>query len=125
MAELNQTLAMGVSRLALPDLGGVLGAIGAGGVTKKAKPLGLLSELLQSVSNLLEGLLTKGPIGDLLNDLIGGILGGVTGTVGGVIGGGASSQLPDLLGGILSSVGTVAGGLPVGGVVAGVPVPLP
>ncbi|EAQ92688.1 predicted protein [Chaetomium globosum CBS 148.51] len=121
MTELNQTLAMGVSRLALPDLGGILGGvIGGGGAAKKAKPLGLLSELLRSVSNLLEGLLTKGPIGNLLNDLLGGILGGVTGTVGGVLGGGAASQVPDLLEGILNSVGTVAGGA-----VGGVPVALP
>ncbi|KAH6650128.1 hypothetical protein F5144DRAFT_34963 [Chaetomium tenue] len=123
MSELNQTLAMGVSRLALPDLGGILGGV-IGGATKKAKPLGLLSELLRSVSNLLEGLLTKGPIGNLPNDLLGGILGGVTGTVGGVLGGGAASQVPDLLEGILNSVGTVEGGA-VGGAPVAVPVPLP
>ncbi|KAK3300993.1 uncharacterized protein B0H64DRAFT_28747 [Chaetomium fimeti] len=116
MAELDQTLAMGVSRLALPGLGGLgglLGAVGGGTTTKKTKPLTLVSELLAAVSKLLEGLLTKGPIGNLLNDLLGGILGGVTGTVGGVLGGGAAGEVPDLLESILSSVGAVAGGLPV------------
>ncbi|KAH6845353.1 hypothetical protein B0I37DRAFT_406890 [Chaetomium sp. MPI-CAGE-AT-0009] len=112
MAELNRTLAMGVSRLALPDLGaGLLGAVR--GTTKKAKPLTLVGELLGAVANLLERLLTSGPVGGLVNGLLGDVLGTVTGTVSGALGGGgAARQVPDLLESILASVGAVTGGLP-------------
>lgn len=130
MSRLNQTMAMGVSRLALPvgglgALTGILGGGAAAGTVKKPAPLALLSDLLRAVSNLLENLLTRGPIGNLLGDLLGGVLGGVTGTVGGVLGGGAlgggaGSAVPDLLNGVLGSVGSILPGA--GGVAAGLPV---
>jgi hypothetical protein len=108
MAEIDATLAKGVSRL---NLGGLVGA------QKKKAPLSLLGDLLRTVSNLLENLLTKGPIGELLNGLLGGILGGVGGTVGGVLGGavgggagGAGAQVPELVDSILSQIGTLRPG---------------
>ncbi len=118
MARLNQTMAMGVSRLALPagGLGSIAGILGGGAATgKKPAALGLLADLLRTVSNLVENLLTRGPIGELLNGLLGGILGGVGG---GALGGGAAAQVPDLLSGILGSVsGLVPGaGAIVGGI---------
>ena len=121
MARLNQTMAMGVSRLALPagGLGSIAGILGGGVATgKKPAALGLLADLLRAVSTLVENLLTRGPIGELLNGLLGGVLGGIGGTVGGVLGGGASAQVPDLVSGILGSVsGLVPGaGAIVGGI---------
>ncbi|KAK4153410.1 hypothetical protein C8A00DRAFT_33840 [Chaetomidium leptoderma] len=121
MAHLDETLATGVSRLALPGLniGGILGgSITAG--TKKPAALALLTDLLRAVSTLLENLLTRGPIGGLLESLLGTVLGGVTGSVGGVLAGAtgagagaagdAASQIPALLASILGSVGTVLPG---------------
>ena len=119
MSQINQTMAMGVSRLALPEggIGTLAGILGAAGATKKPAALGLLGDLLRAVSTLIENLLTKGPIGELLNGLLGGILGGVGGTVNGVLGGGAAAGVPDLVNGILGSVGTIVPGA--GGIVAG------
>jgi hypothetical protein len=111
MTEIDATLAKGVSRL---NLGGLVGA------QKKKAPLSLLGDLLRTVSNLLENLLTQGPIGELLNGLRGGILGGVGGTVGGVLGGagagaiggggGVGAQVPELVDSILSQIGTLLPG---------------
>ncbi len=124
MARLNQTMAMGVSRLALPagGLGSIAGILG-GSVASGKKPaaLGLLADLLRTISNLVENLLTRGPIGELLNGLLGGILGGVSGTVGGALGGGAlgggaGAQVPDLVSGIL---GSVSGLVPGAGAIVG------
>jgi hypothetical protein len=115
MTEIDATLAKGVSRI---NLGGLVGGLGGlvGGAKKKA-PLSLLGDLLRTVSNLLENLLTKGPIGELLNGLLGGILGGVGGTVGGVLGGavgggagGAGAQVPELVDSILGQIGTLLPG---------------
>lgn len=128
MSDIDQTLARGVSRLAIPGLGGLgslLGGAVAGGSATTKKPLTLLGDLLRTVSNLLENLLTRGPIGNLLNDLLGGVLGGVSGTLGGVLGGAsagaggvAATQVPALVDSILGSVGAL---LPGGaGVVPGV-----
>ena len=125
MSDINRTLAQGVSHLATPAPAGTVNTVSR---LPAVRPLGLLSDLLRTVSNLLEGILTRGPIGNLLNDLLGGILTGVAGTVGGVLGGGAAAQVPDLLAGILGSIGTVVpgAGASVGaGVGAGAGVKLP
>jgi hypothetical protein len=134
LSQIDETLAMGVSRIALPGgLGALLGAGGgivAGG-KKGGAPLTLVGDLLRVVSNLIENLVTRGPIGELLNGLLGGILGGVGGTVGGILGGGAGgvvggsgadAQISAILEGILGSVGSVLPGA-VGGVLPGVKLP--
>ncbi|SPQ18743.1 274873ec-92b4-4fb5-8977-44e51a61e207 [Thermothielavioides terrestris] len=134
MSHINQTLATGVSRL---DIGSLLSGA-ATNATAPAQPLGLLHDLLESVVNLLNSVLTHGPIGDLLNGLLGGVLGGVGSTVGGVLGGAgtgagaAAAQVPDLISSILGSVGSVlppaagaaAGAVP-GAAAAPVPAPTP
>jgi hypothetical protein len=125
MSKIEQSMTQGVSRMALP-LGGLLGSLGATVATNnrvavKPAPLGLLSELLEAVHNLLQNLLSRGPIGNLLNDLLGSVLGGVTGTlgsaVGSVAGGGATGQVQDLLSGILSSTGALLPGAGAGATV--------
>lgn len=126
MAELDETLAMGVSRLAIPGLGGLVAGITGTVRQSPVQRLTLLGELLRTVSNLLENILTRGPIGELLNGLLGGVLGGVGGTVSGILGGatggaGAATQVPNLVDSILGSVGTLlpgAGGL-AGGLTGG------
>ncbi|KAK4043677.1 hypothetical protein C8A01DRAFT_12795 [Parachaetomium inaequale] len=117
MSQLNQTLAVGVHRLAFNPAGNTVNTVSR---LPAVKPLTLLSDLLRTVSNLLENILTRGPIGGLLNGLLGGILTGVADTVGGVVGGGPAAQVPDLLAGILGSIGTV-----VPGAGAGVGIKLP
>lgn len=119
MSRLNQTMAMGVSRMALPagGIGKIGGILGGAVASKKPAGLGLLSDLLRAISGLVEGLLTRGPVGNLLNDLLGGILSGIGGAAGGVLGGGAAAQVPNLIEGVLGSVNTILPGA--GAVIAG------
>ncbi|KAL2122863.1 hypothetical protein VTJ04DRAFT_3318 [Mycothermus thermophilus] len=109
MMEIDQALKMGVSRIL--DLGGLLDGLtdivnggdatandtttaGQGKPTKgrpgkggKHNPLNLVRDLLKSVCDLLENLLTGGLIGNLVDNVLGGLLGAVGNTVGGVTGG--------------------------------------
>ncbi|KAK4239702.1 hypothetical protein C8A03DRAFT_13941 [Achaetomium macrosporum] len=121
MSRLNQTLAVGVSRLALPipdlDLGGVVGGV-VGSVNQPA-PLLVLTELLRAVSNLLENLLSGNPVADLLNDILGDVLGGIGGAVGDVLGDDYAAQIQALIDSILGSIASL---LP--GACGAVPIPL-
>ena len=121
LSEIDNPLSMGVSRLAVPGLGGITGGVAIG---KKPGAANLIGDLLNAVARLLQNLLTRGPIGELLNGLLGGILGGVGGTVSGVLGGGsATGQVGDLVDGILGNVGQLlpGAGAVVGGVVPKTP----
>lgn len=121
LSEIDNTLSMGISRLAVPDFGSLLGDITGGvAIGKKPSAANLIGDLLNAAARLLENLLTRGPIGELLNGLLGGILGGVGGTVSGVLGGGSTTgQVGDLVDGISGNVGQLlpGAGAVVGGVV--------
>jgi hypothetical protein len=109
MSKLNETLAVGVQRLVADHAGNTVNTVSRYPYKKypyypryKKRPITLLGDLLRTVSSLLEGLLTRGPLGGLVNGLLGGILSGVVGTIGPVVvDRNPNVQIPQLLSGFL------------------------